>query len=97
MIEYTDCISTEGLDSSPNECPGYDIKKSDNDALALVELWRMRGTPSLPSLPGPLWARVETPVRVLSVSQIELFHFKTVCKQMTYVKLNGSKYNCFIM
>ena len=32
----------------------------------------MRSTPSLPSLPGPLWPEVVTPDRVLSMDKIEL-------------------------
>ena len=45
----------------PNECPGYDTKQSDGEAPALLELWGMRSTPSLPSLPGPLWPGVVAP------------------------------------
>ena len=67
-VEYTNCFSAEREDSPPpphNECPRYDTK-SDG------ELWGMRSTPSLPLLPGLLWPRVTTPLRVLSMSQIEL-------------------------
>ena len=46
-VEYTIC-------TPPNECPGYDIKQSDGEVLVMLELWGMRSTPSLPSLPGPL-------------------------------------------
>ena len=35
-VEYTDCISAEELNSS-NECPGYDTKKSDGEALGNAE------------------------------------------------------------
>ena len=35
------------------------------------------------SLPGPLWFRVVEPDRILSIGQIELFDYLTVCKQMT--------------
>ena len=38
----------------------------------MLELWGMRSTPSLPSLPGPLWLGVVAPDRVLSMGQIEL-------------------------
>ena len=38
----------------------------------MQELWRMRSSPSLPLLPGPLWTEVVTPDRVLSMGQIEL-------------------------
>ena len=51
-LEYTDCISAEGQDSS-NECPGYDTKQFDGEAPVMLELWVMQGTPSL-----PLWPRV---------------------------------------
>ena len=36
-------------------------------------LWGMQRTPSLPSLPGPLWSGVVAPDKVLSMAQIELF------------------------
>ena len=46
---------------TPNECPRYDTKQSDGQVLAMLELWGMRSTPSLPSLPGPLWPGVVAP------------------------------------
>ena len=39
----------------------------------MLELWGMRGTPSLPSISGPLWPGVVELDRVLSMGQIELF------------------------
>ena len=54
-VEYTDCISAEGLDSPHNKCPGYDTKQSDGEVPVMLELWGMQSTPSLPSLSGPLW------------------------------------------
>ena len=42
---------------SPNECPGYDTKQSDDEA-PVLELWRMLRTFSLPLLPGQLWPGV---------------------------------------
>ncbi len=38
----------------------------------MLEIWRMQCTPSLPSLPGPLWPGVGAANRVLSMGQIEL-------------------------
>ena len=38
----------------------------------MLELWGMQSTPSLPSLPGPLWPGVVAPDRALSMGQIEL-------------------------
>ena len=65
-VEYTDCFSAEGWDP-PNECPGYDTKQSDGEVPAVLELWGMRSTPSLPSLPGPLCPGVVAPDRALSM------------------------------
>ena len=80
VVEYIDCISVEWLDLHLfNECPGYDIKPSDNDTAAL-EIWGMRSIPSLPLLTGPLWLGMVVPDRVLSMGQIELFDwFDLVC------------------
>ena len=38
----------------------------------MLELWGMRSTPSLQSLPGPLWPGVVAPDRALSMGLIEL-------------------------
>ena len=64
--KYTDYISTEVSDS-PNKYPWYDIKQSDAVAPVMLELWGMRSTPSLPSLPGPLWPGVVALDRVESM------------------------------
>ena len=61
--EYTDCISAERQDS-PNECPGYNTKQSDGEVPVMLELWGIRTTPLLPSLPGPLGSVVIKPDRV---------------------------------
>ena len=39
----------------------------------MLELWGMQSTPSLPSLPDPLWPRVVAPDRGISIGQIEMF------------------------
>ena len=41
-----------------HECPGHDTKQSDGEVPAMLELWGMRSTPSLPLLPVPLWPGV---------------------------------------
>ena len=51
---------------------GYVTKLSDGEVPAMLELCRMRSTPSLPSLPGPPLPGVVAPDKVLSLSQIEL-------------------------
>ena len=54
-VEYTDCTS------------GYDTKKSDGEVPAVLELWGMRSTLSLPLLPGQLWPGVVAPDKALSM------------------------------
>ena len=66
-VEYTNCTSAEGYDPTPNECPEYVTKQSDGKVPAVLQLWGMRNTPSLPSLPGPLWPGVVAPDRALSM------------------------------
>ena len=63
-----------------DECPAYGTKQSFGEVPVMLELWVMRSTPSLPSLPGPLCSGVVAPYKVLSMGQIEL---KSV------LKLNG--------
>ena len=54
-----------------NQCPVYDNKQSDGEAPVMLEVEGMRSTPSLPSLPCPLWPGVVAPDRVLYMCQIE--------------------------
>ena len=70
-VEYTDCLFAEGQDPH-NEYPGYDTKQFDGEVPGMLEIWGLRGAPSLPSLQGPLWPDVVAPNRVLSMSHIEL-------------------------
>ena len=44
----------------------------------MLELWGMWSTPSLPSLPGPLWPRVVAPDRVLFMGEIKLICILTL-------------------
>ena len=43
----------------------------------MLDIWGMRITPSLPSLPGQLWPGIVGLDRVLSMSQTEKFGIKT--------------------
>ena len=65
-VEYTDFTSAEGLDPT-NECPGYDTNRADSEALVMLEIRRMRSTPSLPLHPGPLWPGMVAADRALSM------------------------------
>ena len=56
--------------------PGYDIKPSNGKAPAMLELLGIWNTPSVLSLPGPLWLGVVAPVGVLSMGQIELLEIE---------------------
>ena len=66
-----------------NECPGYDTKQSDGEVPAMLELWGMRSTPSLPSLPGPLWPGVvapdKGPIYGLNRTKPCFFHYTDFC------------------
>ena len=59
-----------------NECPVYNMKQTDGESPVITELWGIRSTPSLPSLPGSPWPWLLTPDRILSMGQIELFVIK---------------------
>ena len=61
-VEYTDWIQ-----DPPNEGTVYGTKQSDGEVIAMVELWGMRSTPLLLSLPGPLSPGVVAPDRALSM------------------------------
>ena len=50
----------------------HDTEQSDGEVPVMLELWGMQNTPSLPSLPGPLWPRLVAPDRFLSTGQLEL-------------------------
>ena len=43
------------------KCPGYDINHSDGEVPKMLGLWGIQSTPSLTSLPGPLYPRVVAP------------------------------------
>ena len=50
----------------------YDTKQSDDKVPLLLEIFWMQSTPSLQSLPGPLWPEMVVSDRVLSMCQTEL-------------------------
>ena len=52
-----------------NECPVYDTKQSNGEVSVMLELWGTQSTPSLSSLPGPLWPGAVTPDTVLSMGK----------------------------
>ena len=60
-LEYTNCTSAEGERPSPQRVSWYDTKQSDGEVPVMFELWGMRSTLLLPSLPGSLWPGVVAP------------------------------------
>ena len=76
---------------SSSEYPGHDTEQSDDEAPVMLELWEKWITPSLASLSGPLWLRLITFDRFLSMGQTELLDIKTKSKQMTKAKLHCLK------
>ena len=58
-----------------NKFPGYDTKPTDGEVPVRLELWKMRSTPSLPSIPGPLWPGVVAPHWVLSMGYLLISFF----------------------
>ena len=92
--------------TTANECPGHDSKQSGGEIPVILELWRMRSTPSLPLLPGPQWPWVVVPDRVPSISQKEVNcvlmlnwigwnRTALMFKLRTYAKLKCLKWKCF--
>ena len=71
-VEYTDCISAEGLKKTHPTSVLDDTKQSDGEVPVMLELWGTWSTPSLSSLPHPLWSKVVAPDRILCMGQIEL-------------------------
>ena len=74
----------------PYECPGYDTKQSDGEVPAMLELWGMWSTPSLPLLPGPLWPGVVAPDKgpIYGLNRINSI---LMLKWIVWVKLNSLK------
>ena len=72
VVEYINCISTEGKTPLYNECPGFESKQSNGEVPVMLELRGMWSTLSLPSLQGSLRPGVVAPDRVLSMGQAEL-------------------------
>ena len=65
-------VAVEYTDYSSAECPGYDTKQSKGKAPVMLELWGMFSTPSLRSLPRPLWPRVIAADRAIFMGKIEI-------------------------
>ena len=61
----------------------YDSKQSDGEVPAMLELWGMRSTPSLPLLSGPLWPGVvapdKGPIYGLNRTKPCFFHYTDFC------------------
>ena len=65
-VDYIDCTSAEGKDLPPTHTPPTNVLDMTLNNLMVrfqqcYSFGGMRRTPSLPSLPGPLWAGVVAP------------------------------------
>ena len=70
-VEYTDCISAEGVRPPPTPTSALDMtQQSDGEAPVILELWGMQSTPTLPLFPGPLKLGVAAPDRILSMGRL---------------------------
>ena len=73
-----------------NECTGYDTKQSDGEVPVILVLWGIQSTPSLPSLPGPLWPGVVAPDKrpIYGLNRTKLWFELTVFCILTVFMLN---------
>ena len=69
-LQYTDCKNLPL--PKKRKCLRYDTKLH---LVVRLQFWRSRegSTPSLPLFQGPFWPRVVVPIRVPSMSEIDLF------------------------
>ena len=74
-VEYTDCISSEEEDSPPTSV--LDMTQNNLMVRPHLEVCWMWSTPSLPSLPGPLWSRLVA-FDIDPLRQTEQFDIQTV-------------------
>ena len=79
----------------PNEYLGYDIKQSDGEVPVMLELWEIQSTPSLPSLPSPLWLGViapnKGPFSELNRTKLWFLEFTAFAFKLRSAKLNYLK------
>ena len=59
----------------PHRVSCYGTKQSDGEAPAMLEIWRMRNTPWLPSLPGSFWLEMVASDRVCRKGKNFVFWF----------------------
>ena len=62
-----------------------DTKQSESEDLVMLELWGMRSTSSLPSLPGSLWPGGVASDKVLFMGKIKL---KWIVLKLTVLTFN---------
>ena len=79
-----------------SECPGYDTEQSDGEAPVILTFREIGSTPSVPSIPRPLWLGVVASDRALALGQIELIHGNHLTL-LTNAKLNCLKSSCLII
>ena len=83
----------------PQRVSWYNTKQSDDEASVMLEIWRMQSTPSLLSLPGPLypewyhliWSYLW--VKTVYLVLIELFYIKLFLHLICVLMLNWIGWN----
>ena len=86
---------------SPSNTPTNVLDMILNKAPEIQELWKMQSSPSLPSLPGPLWPGVVVPEKVLSMGQIEILTLKLNANKwlmLNWIVINRTvwSFNCVL-
>ena len=102
-VEYSECFYAEGTAPSTRV---FDMTLN-NLVVRFQKCWSlgecMQSTPSMPSLPGPLWTGVVAPIygsnrtKLCTYAKIELLEKELVWHvNCTYTKLICLKWNCFV-
>ena len=72
-----------GVRHPPNQCPRYDTEQSNGEIPVMLELWRIRSTPLLPSPPGSPWlgmvAPDKSPIYGLNRTESWFLEFTVFC------------------
>ena len=86
---------SQGKIPPSNECPGYDIKRSDGEA-ATLELWEIWSIPSLPLFPPLLWLGAAAAGLNNTYICVRVYIYVCVCVCVLYISLRNKKINEYI-
>ena len=86
LTRYNHCSSTY---LQKGKTTRYDTKRSDGEAYVMLELWGIRSTSSLQSLPDLIWPGVVAPNWVLCMGQVEL----NVVRMLNWIASSRTLFN----